>query len=103
MNARVTNLDGALMPMSGVMQNLTVGGTAVQLGSLPDGCKSVFFTCDAGDIRFTIDGTTPVAGTTGHLMKQDSSGTWSRAVAAAAKFVSEGGGNVYLRASPAEG
>jgi hypothetical protein len=89
MNTRVTNLDGAMYPVSGEGQDLAVAGVVVQLAALPDTVSAVFVSVDTANVRVRFDGVDPTAAT-GHQLTPGFMGTWNRQMAQAAKFLAEG-------------
>lgn len=87
---------------------LTVDATAggVQLASVlfsQDPQESAFTLIDLdvqdADVYCTFDGSAPTT-SNGHLLKQNTGYTWSRARAAAAKFIRAGAVSAAIQASP---
>jgi len=102
-NVRVGNLAGAMRPNPGAaMGNITIGAAAVTLSAelaLPLTTRQVFISLDGGSARLTLDGSTPVASTTGHLLPEGMSDVWSARVFKDATMVREGGSDAVLRVS----
>jgi len=99
-NVRVANLAEALVPTPSVsMQQHTVTNAVKQLDSLNATTTAVKITVASQPIRVTFDGTDPVGGTTGHYYAANANDTWSRAMAAAAKMIRDGGSDGYVSAT----
>lgn len=82
-------INDASTATSGVAdQALTVDATigGVSFAAFNAASNSVFWTLDAAQCRFTLDGSAPTA-TNGHVINPGDSGTWPKALAATAKFI----------------
>ena len=91
----------ALQPTPGADDHSITISTTVILGSattLNLATAAVIWTVADADIRVTFNGVTPSA-TVGHLIKANSSGTWSKDLLATAKFIRAGAADAVLTAS----
>lgn len=81
-------------------QALTVDATAggVQFAAFHADTTEVFWDCQAAQCRVTFDGSAPTAAN-GHLLQPGDSGVWSKALAAAAKFIRTGATSGLIHAS----
>jgi hypothetical protein len=95
-NVRVHNSGDTMVPVA--FQQVAVDG-ATALGTLNADTKAVKITVATAAIRVTFDGTTPVGGTTGHYYAANASDTWSRAMAAGAKMIKDGGSAAEVSAT----
>lgn len=88
---------GSNGPLAG--QALTVTSTAtVQFAAFNAITDAVTLDIQGGNTYCTFDGTTPAAGAA-HILYNGQAYTWSRATAAAAKFVATTTGNATIFAS----
>ena len=85
-------------------QTLTVDDTAggVQFAALHADTTQVFWDCQAAPVRVTFDGSAPTS-SNGHLIQPGDSGVWSKALAAAAKFIRAGATSAVIQASQLKG
>jgi len=85
-------------------QALTVDATAagVQLAALHANTTHVFWSLETASVRVTFDASTPTT-TNGHLLQPGDSGVWSKALAAAAKFIRTGATSGVVSASQMKG
>jgi len=82
-------------------QLLSVAGSAVQLVTTTWDITTYYIVLDVqgADIRCTFDGSAPTS-SNGHVLKKDTSYTWSTQTARAAKFISaDGATQAYIMAS----
>lgn len=96
--------NGTLLSDTRLTVDATVGG--VQFASTfftQDTTGTAFLLVDLdvqdADVYCTFDGSAPTT-TNGHLLKQNSGYTWSKARAQAAKFIRAGGTDAKIQASP---
>jgi hypothetical protein len=78
----------------------TAGG--VQLAALHADTTHVFWSNETAPCRVTFDGSGPTT-TNGHLINIGDSGVWSKAMAAAAKFIRTGAVSAVVSASQLKG
>lgn len=85
-------------------QALTVDATAggVQFGALHADTTHVFWSCETAQCRVTFDASTPTT-SNGHIIEPGDSGVWSKALAAAAKFIRTGATSAVIAASQLKG
>ena len=96
-NSLVTNLYPA--PTPGVTdQTLTVGDSVVQFSAFNALTKFVVLDVQVADVRVTYDGSAPTS-TNGHILFAGRSYTWSKAAAAAAKFIEDTTTDATIHAS----
>jgi len=96
-NSLVTNLYPA--PTPGVAdQTLTVANSVVQFSAFNSLTKFVVLDVQVADVRVTYDGSTP-SSTNGHILFAGRSYTWSKAAAAAAKFIEDTTTDATIHAS----
>lgn len=81
-------------------QALTVDATAggVQFAAFHADTTQVFWDCQDAPCRVTFDGSAPTT-TNGHLIQPGDSGIWTKALAAAAKFIRTGATSGLIHAS----
>lgn len=81
-------------------QRLTVDGTAggLQFSAFNDITDFVMFDVQDADVMCTIDGTAP-SSSNGHRLYAGRAYTWSKAMAAAAKFIRYGSTSAAIHAS----
>jgi len=96
-NSLVTNLYPA--PTPGVAdQTLTVANSVVQFSAFNSLTKFVVLDVQVADVRVTYDGSAPTT-TNGHILFAGRSYTWSKAAAAAAKFIEDTTTDATIHAS----
>lgn len=78
----------------------TVGG--VQLAALHADTTQVMWDCQVAPLRVTFDGSAPTSAN-GHLIMPGDCGVWSKALAAAAKFIRSGATSAVLHVSQLKG
>jgi len=81
-------------------QALTVDATAggVQFAAFHADTTHVFWTSETAECRVTFDNSAPTT-TNGHAVPAGSNGTWTKALAAAAKFIRTGATSAVISAS----
>ena len=79
-------------------QRLTVDNTVRQFDPFHSETAAVYWTAEAAECRVTFDGSDPTT-TNGHVIAAGSSGTWSVAMAAAARFIRTTGVSAIIHAS----
>ena len=79
-------------------QRLTIDDTVRQFGAFHEETSVVYWTSEAAECRVTFDGSDPTT-TNGHVIAAGSSGTWSVAMAAAARFIRTTGVSAIIHAS----
>jgi hypothetical protein len=79
-------------------QSLTVSSSAVQFAAFSDTTNMIVLDVQNNDVMCTFDGSTP-SPTNGHRLYSGSHYTWSRATAAAAKFIRQGSADGVIYAS----
>jgi hypothetical protein len=81
-------------------QRLTVDNTVggVQFSAFAASTTHVFWTSEAAECRVTFDGSAPLT-TNGHAIPAGSSGTWTKAMATAAKFIRTTATDAVIHAS----
>lgn len=108
-------LDGEVITISGAAntwvpngvqadQALAVDDTAggVQFAAFHADTTEVFWDCQVAQCRVTFDGSAPTA-SNGHLIEPGDSGVWTKALAAAAKFIRTGATSGLIHASQLKG
>ena len=96
-NSLVTNLYPA--PTPGVTsKTLAVGNSVVQFSAFNSLTKFVVLDVQVADVRVTYDGSAPTT-TNGHILFAGRSYTWSKAAAAAAKFIEDTTTDATIHAS----
>ena len=98
-NVRSLNINSELVATPGTsMRRVTVGAVAVAeiVADMNDATTHIFIDVEKGDARITYTGEDPVATSLGHLIYDGANFTQCKTAAAAAKWISELGGNVYL-------
>jgi len=96
-NSLVTNLYPA--PTPGVAdQTLTVANSVVQFSAFNSLTKFVVLDVQVADVRVTYDDSAPTS-TNGHILFAGRSYTWSKAAAAAAKFIEDTTTDATIHAS----
>lgn len=83
---------------AGADQRLTVANSECQFDAFHADTTTIYWTSEEAPCRVTFDGSTPTA-SNGHLIATGSSGTWSVATAAAAKFIRTTGTSAIIHAS----
>ena len=71
---------------------------SVQFAALDVGTSHILWTSEDANFRVTFDGSEPSV-TNGHVITANSTGTWTREMAEAAKFLSTTGTNAIFYAS----
>ncbi|MFA6046262.1 MAG: hypothetical protein WC718_14860 [Phycisphaerales bacterium] len=92
----------ALRPSDGKLdQALTVDSTSggVQLTAYGEIVTHVFWTCEAAQCRFTLDGSAPTT-TNGHPLEAGDVGVWPASWLRTAKFIRTGSTSAILQVSP---
>ena len=79
-------------------QRLTVDDTVRQFAAFHAETSAVYWTSEDAPCRVTFDGSDPTT-TNGHIIPSGASGTWSVAMAAAAKFIRSTGTSAIIHAS----
>ena len=81
---------------------LTVGtsaaGTSFTSGQFDSSCELVVFDVQTSGVCFTLDGSTPVVGSNGHLVAVGTNYTWQRGALLSAQFIGNGA-TAYIYAS----
>jgi hypothetical protein len=99
--ANTVNLENSVQP-NGTQadQRLTVDDTVggVQLSAFHTDTVYVFWSCETAECRVTFDGSAPTT-TNGHIVSPGDSGTWSKALATAAKWIKTGMTSAVIHAS----
>jgi hypothetical protein len=96
----VPNSVAATAPDEALTVDATAGG--VQLAALHADTTHVFWSNETAPCRVTFDGSGPTT-TNGHLINIGDSGVWSKAMAAAAKFIRTGAVSAVVSASQLKG
>lgn len=94
-----TNALQTLKTVANSGASLTVSNSAVPLAaaSVPDAAMVVKVQVQDQDVRMTTDGTTPVAATTGDVLRADTFVYLSKQQALSALFIREGGTDAKVR------
>lgn len=100
MNARVTNLEQELKPAGLAAQSLTVSDSAVSLPAIAGTYLYLMFDVITANIRMTVDGTDPVASTTGHLLAANTHRIWHKDLLKTAKFIKDGETDATIFVTP---
>jgi hypothetical protein len=79
-------------------QRLTVDDTVRQFTAFDAETSAVYWTSEDAPCRVTFDGSDPTT-TNGHIIPAGASGTWSVALAAAARFIRNTGTSAIIHAS----
>jgi hypothetical protein len=79
-------------------QRLTVANSECQFSAFHADTAAIYWTSEAAECRVTFDGSTPTT-SNGHVIAAGSSGTWSVATAAAARFIRTTGTSAIIHAS----
>jgi hypothetical protein len=79
-------------------QRLTVDDMVRQFGAFHEETSAVYWTSEAAECRVTFDGSDPTA-SNGHIIPAGASGTWSVAMAAAARFIRTTATSAIIHAS----
>ena len=87
-NVQVRNLDVA-MDLNGAdaLQALAVADAAVAVGGFHKNTRAVILNVAGADVRFTVDGTDPVGGTTGGLLLNGHHHTYHPQLVARMRFI----------------
>ena len=94
MTISVNNFWHEFSPVAGSGFVKNIGAAATSLDALPLGVQYVEMTMSGGAMRYSTDGVDPTSAA-GHLI-EDGRFQWSRATAAAAKFIALDGATVVL-------
>ena len=88
---------GTGTPAAGKMLAFTTSSaTAFTAGMFDTDCQLIVFDIQGSGVCFTVDGSTPAVGTTGHLLAVGSNYTWQLAAFTQAKFIGNGAtGSIY--------
>jgi len=86
MNALVTNMEQELKP-AGSAKSLAVSDSAVGFPEIPGRYDYVMIDVIGADVRFTVDGTDPVGGTSGHLLANGSHRIWHKNFASVSRYI----------------
>lgn len=97
MNVRMTNAEQEMKP-AGASVAQTVSTDAVALPDQPGqyGMVDVI----GADVRMTLDGSAPVGGTAGHLLKDGTHRVWHRNLLRQAKFIREASTDAVIYSTP---
>ena len=105
-NSSITNISNEFQPSNSggsavVDQSLTVAGTAVAMMATAANADTdyVHWTLTGANAYVTYDGSDPVGGSNGHYVAENSSGVWSKEMAAAAIWIREGATSARLHIS----